>query len=162
MPHSLRLLTAFFPLIIFACGPSESEAGETVSVDPSEVGAGPETDTTEDNRLALDPGLYVTDGSNCSDPANAGYRVWTGRGLEGSATKGCTLEITSRDGETYTGRQSCVNTYDDSRTDTDVTIEVLEPGSFVLTEADETTHLTLCPEGEAPEWVQEKLWGESK
>ena len=151
--RSVSVLAFFF---LLAC----SSAGEG-----SETESGPRTVSVEqdngskeiDNRLALEPGLYVIDGSDCADPASAGLRVWTGRGLEGAATKGCTFEVTSREGMEYRGRQSCTTTSDDSRTTAELSIEVLEPGSIVLTEAEETTHLTLCPEGEVPEWVREKL-----
>ncbi len=151
-----RFLFVAFSLSLVACGPPE-EQGETVSVDPSEVGYGTEDDPAVENTLALEPGLYVIDGSDCADPANAGLRVWTGQGLEGSATRGCRFEVSSREGEVYTGTQSCTNTGDDSNTTTELSIEVLEPGSIVLTEADGPTHLTLCPEGQMPEWAREKL-----
>ena len=36
-------------------------------------------------------------------------------------------------------------------------VSMMEPGSIILTEAGETVHLTLCPEGDLPDWVEEKL-----
>ena len=158
LPDSLRQRPA---RARFATGEQADGAGTVMQAEyPSivELQFGPASNgEVEDNRLALEPGLYVIDGSDCADPANAGLRVWTGSGLEGSATSGCTFEVTSRDGMEYIGRQSCTNTADGSQTTTDLSIEILEPGSIVLTEADETTHLTLCPEGEVSEWVKGKL-----
>ncbi|PPK87257.1 hypothetical protein CLV84_0194 [Neolewinella xylanilytica] len=165
MGNYARLVTLFIAFFAVACASEETgsatpiDGPETVSVDPDKTGFAERTpaDSTAENALALEPGLYVAEGSDCRNPANAGYRVWTGRGLEGSATDDCTFEVVSVDGETYTGRQSCANTSDGNPSPVEITIEILEPSSFILTEADETVHLTLCPEGVAPAWVAEKL-----
>lgn len=156
MPHSLRFLLVLLTLAIIACGPSDSEEGETVSVDPAEVGYATEDEPEQDNQLALEPGLYVPDGADCADSADTDLWVWTGQGLESSATSGCKFEISSREGEVYKGRQNCSGTNGDAGS-AQFSIEVLEPGSIILTEGEETTHLTLCPEGETPDWVREKL-----
>ena len=148
-------------LILSACGSEETgsatpiDGPETVAVDPDETGFAERTpeDSTADNPLALEPGLYVTEGTDCRNPSETGYRLWTGRGLEGATSSDCTFEVSSLEGETYTGRQSCAG----SGTPAEYTIEILEPGSFMLTEAGETMHLTLCPEGEGPAWVDERL-----
>ena len=156
-----RISVLMLVLNLMACGSEETgsappiDGPETVAVDPDETGFAERTpaDNTTENPLALEPGLYVTEGTDCANPSETDYRVWTGRGLEGSTSADCTFEVTSLEGETYTGRQSCAG----SGTSAEFTIEILEPGSFVLTEAGETMHLTLCPEGEAPEWVEERL-----
>lgn len=164
MSKVTRLLLFLLALSVVACGssegtvPAENAGPRTVSVDSSEVGLGTEEEpAVADNELALEPGLYVADGTDCGNPPNTGFRVWTGQGLEGSSTEGCRFTVSSREGEVYKGRQSCANTGTGSRTTTELSIEVLEPGSIVLTEADEATHYTLCPESEVPEWVGDRL-----
>ncbi|MCP9234308.1 hypothetical protein [Lewinella sp. JB7] len=154
MLHLLRSVSVLALCCLLACSSSgegseaESSGARTVTIDqPNEA-------KEVENTLALEPGLYVIDGSECDDPVATGSRVWTGRGLEASSTTNCTFEVTSHEGMVYHGRQSC----DNSGT-TEFSVEVLEPGSFVLTEAGETMHLTLCPDGEVPEWVRDKLSG---
>ena len=48
--------------------------------------------------LPLIPGVFVMDGEGCGDPANAGFRIGTARGLSGSATKDCRVTVLSRKG----------------------------------------------------------------
>ena len=149
----------FSLFLLMACGSEETgratpiDGEQTVEVDAAEAGYAdrPGTDRLDaQNSLALEPGLYVIEGTDCEDPANTGWRVWTGQGLESADSGDCTFEMTGLEGEVYTGRQSCGG-------GGEISIEVLEPGSIMLTEAGETTHFTLCPGGELPEWVEEKL-----
>ncbi|MBB4080867.1 hypothetical protein GGR28_003506 [Lewinella aquimaris] len=157
MLNSLRAVPLLAFLCLLGCSSSgegseaESSGARTVTIDPDNGNEAME------NTLALEPGLYVIDGSECDNPVATDARVWTGRGLETSTTQGCTFEVTSHEGMVYHGRQSCATASDGASTTTELSIEVLEPGSIVLTEAGETMHLTLCPDGEVPEWVTEKL-----
>lgn len=82
--------------------------------------------------LPLTPNVYVLEDSPCENPANAAFRIWNGRGLSGSATKDCRSTILSREGETYTIRNDCVNTYDGSRTPETLTIRVPDQVHFTL------------------------------
>ena len=159
MPKYAVLLSLLNLILLSACGSEETgratpiEGEQTVEVDAAEAGYAdrPGTDSLDaQNSLALEPGLYVVEGTDCDDPANTGWRVWTGQGLESANSGNCTFEMTGLDGEVYTGRQSCGG-------GGEISIEVLEPGSIILTEAGETVHLTLCPGGEIPEWVEAKL-----
>ena len=161
MPRLPYFLAILLVLTVLACGSEETgqatpiDGEQTVEVDAAEAGYAerPGTDSLNaQNSLALEPGLYVIEGTDCEDPANTGWRVWTGEGLEGADTGECTFEMTGLEGNVYSGRQSCGN-----GSGREVSIEVLEPGSIVLTEAGETLHLTLCPDGELPQWVEEKL-----
>ena len=159
------LLATFLSLTLLACNSDERseeaiDGPQTVEVDAAEAGYAdrPGTDSLDaENNLALEPGLYVIEGSDCQDPANTGWRVWNGKGLQGADTGDCTFEMTGLEGEVYTGRQSC-----GGGAGAELSIEVLEPGSIILTEAGETVHLTLCPDGEIPAWVDEQLSAGSK
>ncbi len=82
--------------------------------------------------LPLTPGVYVLEGADCRNPANAAFRVWNGRGLSGSATKDCRATVLSRAGERYTLRNSCVNTYDGSRTPETITLRVPDQVHFAV------------------------------
>ncbi|WP_116107339.1 hypothetical protein [Lewinella sp. IMCC34191] len=160
------LYTPLIVLLLAACGSEETgqatpiDGEQTVEVDAAEAGYAerPGTDSLDaQNSLALEPGLYVIEGSDCQDPTNTGWRVWTGTGLQGEGTTDCRFEMTGLEGDVYTGTQSCAN-----GSGAEISIEILEPGSLVLTEAGETVHLTLCPEGSIPEWVEEKLSARSE
>ena len=160
MSRFLLLTAASFCLTLLACGPDERseeaiDGPQTVEVDAAEAGYAdrPGTDSLDaDNSLALEPGLYVIEGSDCQDPANTGWRLWNGKGFQGADTGECTFELSGLEGEVYTGRQAC-----GGGAGAELSIEVLEPGSIILTEGGETVHLTLCPDGEIPEWVETKL-----
>lgn len=102
--------------------------------------------------LPLTRGVYVAEGSDCAQPANAAVRIWTGSGLSGSATRDCRPTIRSRDGRTYRVSNSCENTYDGSRTSASQTITVPDPTRFTLTEGGEARvqRFRLCPMNEVP------------
>ena len=97
--------------------------------------------------VPLTPGVYVLEGTGCQNPANAAFRVWNGRGLSGSATKDCRATVLSRDGEIYTLRNSCVNTYDGSRTPETLTIRVPDQVHFAV----EGNRFRSCAMAEVPD-----------
>ena len=112
-----------------------------------------QNDTTDEAPLSLpplQPGFYVMEGTDCDNPANAAWRYWTGEGLRGSATESCRLEVTERQGDTYRVTQSCVNTYDRSRTSTDFTITVNDKTSFTIGGTSPDQKFTRCTE--PPSW----------
>ena len=159
MPKYAGIVSLFITSLFAACGSEETgratpiEGEQTVEVDAAEAGYADRAGTDSldaRNSLALEPGLYVIEGTDCSDPTNTGWRVWTGKGLQGAGSGDCTFELTGLEGEVYTGRQACGG-------GGELSIEVLEPGSIILTEAGETAHLMLCPEGKIPEWVEAQL-----
>ena len=65
--------------------------------------------------LPLQSGVYVAEGSTCSSPANAEFRVLQNGGLSGSATRECRPNAISMKGDEYTFEQSCVDTYTGKR-----------------------------------------------
>lgn len=110
------------------------------------------------DRLPLTPGVYVATGENCAQPANAGFRIYNGQGLSGSATRECRAAVRSRDGDVYQVDQSCVDTYSGQRTTVAQTIRAPNAQSFTLTEAGgSATSFRLCPPGEAPSHLQDMV-----
>ncbi|MFJ6023199.1 hypothetical protein ACIQC9_01205 [Brevundimonas sp. NPDC092305] len=104
------------------------------------------------------PGVYVLTGSSCASPANAGFRVFDGRGISGSATRACRSTVRSSDGEAYRVDQSCEDTYSGQRTTAAQTIRIPDPQSFTLVEQGETAmSFRRCPTGEAPDYLEEMV-----
>ena len=107
-----------------------------------------EADGTTDrlpDTLPLREGTYVRAGSGCEAPANAARRRFDGRGIAGSVTRDCRADILSRSGETFEVSQSCVNTYDGSRTSERQTITVPAEDRFRLATPDgEAGMFELC------------------
>lgn len=112
--------------------------------------------TGDTGPLPLTRGVFVAEGSDCKQPANAAIRVWNGTGLSGSATRNCRPTIRSRDGDTYRLSNSCENTYDGSRTAAVQTITVNDKSHFALREEGEASaqRFRLCPAGEAPDALE--------
>ena len=101
--------------------------------------------------LPLRPGVYVLAGSRCKNPANAAFRIWTGRGLSGSATRACRAGVLRQRGTAYRIANSCEATYDGKRSSENLAIDVLRRDRFRL---DEGT-FTRCADGEAPGYLEE-------
>ena len=103
--------------------------------------------------LPLTAGVYVIEGGDCRNPANASFRVWNGRGLSGSATKDCRATVLSRDGESYTLRNSCVNTYDGSRTPETLTMRVSDQARFAV----DGNRFRSCSMAEVPDSLRKRV-----
>lgn len=93
--------------------------------------------------LPLPRGVYVLAGSACEDPANAAIRVFDGRGISGSATRDCCIRPIRIEGVRHAIEQSCVNTYDGSRS---TERQWVEPrgDAFILTTQRGTATYRLC------------------
>ena len=102
-----------------------------------EAGTGP---------LGLRRGVYVLEGSGCEQPANAAVRIWNGKGLSGSATRDCRTSVTSRARMRFRVSNSCVNTYDGSRTAEAQTVTVPDSDSF----RQNGQTFRRCPSSEVP------------
>ena len=151
LPDELRLRTAEAQ---FSTGVQVDGAGTVMREDfPSVVALrlGDQSVPEDgDDRLPLRRGLYVIAGTDCANPANAAFREWTGQGLQGSATRDCTLSVLARNGIVYSIRQSCVNTYDESRTATEFVLEIMDSSAFILQETDETSQFEWCEDANVP------------
>ena len=96
--------------------------------------------------LPLMPGVFVLEGTECRNPANAAVRVWTGRGLSGSATRDCRATVLSHDGGVYRVSNSCVNSYDGSRTAETLVIGVPDRVHFTVA----GNRFGACPMAQVP------------
>lgn len=117
-----------------------------------------ETDTPTTAVLPLQPGVYVMAGTSCANPANAAFRIFDGKGLSGSTTRGCRATVTSRDGNRWQVDQSCVDTYSGERTSQPQTLTVSTDTGFTLAEAGEPAQTyRLCPAGEVPSYLRDMI-----
>lgn len=61
----------------------------------------------------LKPGIFVSDGSSCRDPANAAVRRYDGKGLSTAHTRACVAKVLSKRasgyGSVYRVSQSCID-----------------------------------------------------
>lgn len=106
-------------------------------------------------QVPLTPGVYVLEGTGCENPANAAWRVWDGTGLSGSATERCRAEVLSSSGDDYTIRNSCVNTYDGSRTPETLTLSVTDQVHFTVN----GNNFQSCSTAQVPEFLRQRLEG---
>ena len=169
-PHVPTLFVVCAGLVLTACGdgdppamvPPEASAGQEVAPGGDAPEAPPKAATQDASApaagdLPLTPGVYVTTDTDCARPPNAGFRVYDGRGLSGSATRECRATVRSREGDVYRVDQSCVDTFEGERTTAGQTLRIPDARSFTLTEDGETTSLTfrLCPAGDAPSYLED-------
>lgn len=105
--------------------------------------------------VPLTPGIYVVDGENCRNPANAGWRGWDGDGLVGSSTRDCRATIVSRSGDDYTLRNSCENTYDGSRSDETFVMTVTDQVHFAI----KGNRFGSCSMAQVPAALREHVFG---
>lgn len=174
--HILTAAVAAALAMVAGCGPAPSapapaetpapapvapDAGSPASPEPTPTAPLPTPDAAPSDAgvsgpLPLRPGVYVTAGSGCAAPPNAGFRIYDGRGISGSATRDCRAAVTSVDGTEHTVANSCIDTYSGDRTTTGQTIRINAPDRFRLTEAGEDASQTfrLCPAGEAPNYLE--------
>lgn len=102
--------------------------------------------------LPLRPGVYVVEGSACSSPANAEFRVFDGTDLSGSAMRDCTPQAVSFAAGTYTITQSCVYSYTSRRSDFTETLTIPSADRFV---SDDGQAFRLCPGDALPDSLQD-------
>ena len=132
---------------------AEPEAPQSEAGAPTETGDAPQGFAAID--VPLTPGVYVLEGTSCETPANAAWRIWDGDGLSGASTEDCEAEIISHEGRTYRMRNSCVNTYDGSRTPETLTMTVPDQAHFSVN----GQAFKSCASGELPDWLQERFAG---
>ena len=154
-------------LLLTACGqgstpPAPAEGNAPASPSPAPASA-PAPDAPKPpadapgGALPLTPGVYVMVGESCAQPANAGFRIYDGRGISGSATRACRLTVVSTEGETRQVDQSCIDTYSGERTTTRQTIRLNGAQGFTQTEDGDAGTFRLCPAGEGPSYLQDMV-----
>lgn len=90
-------LLALVALVIVAAAPQI--AGAEVDTSPKPGGV-----------FKLKPGVYVSQGQSCADPASAALRIYNGKGIRGSATHDCAARIVKSRNNRFTVDQSCIDT----------------------------------------------------
>ncbi|KFE50562.1 hypothetical protein [Pseudomonas syringae] len=107
--------------------------------------------------LPLKPGVFVAKGQDCADPANAGIRIYDGKGIHGSATHACVAKIVKRTGKRYVVDQSCIDTPagDGPRRVARESILVQDALTFIAGEGSKATSFTYCPVSELPSWLKQ-------
>lgn len=128
--------------------PGENRAAETPVPENAEDVAG-------EVAVNLRKGVYVAAGTDCRSPSNAGFRVWDGRGLSGSATRDCRLSATGRDGEDIGVEQSCVDTYSGTRSTSRFSLRISDDRHFTLAGEGRGQAFRLCPAEQVPDWLKE-------
>jgi hypothetical protein len=97
----------------------------------------------EDSALPIPIGLWVVAGVSCDNPANAVWRVYDGRGLKGAQSTDCEITKVVKDGSRYIIDQTCVASYDGSRSSYQDSVEIQAPKRFGLVEGGETEMLVF-------------------
>ena len=105
----------------------------------------------------LKPGVYVAKGQECADPANAGIRIYDGKGIHGSATHACVAKVIKKTGKRYSVDQSCIDTPagEGPRVVARESILIQDALTFVAGEGVKATSFTYCPASELPSWLKQ-------
>lgn len=104
--------------------------------------------------LPLRIGVYVAQDIACDDPPNSGFRIYDGQGISGSSTKTCRLNVASTSGGVVRGSQSCINTYDQSRTDNPVRVTVRSNDRFLIEDGGAAQSFRRCETRELPQFLK--------
>lgn len=107
--------------------------------------------------LPIKPGVFVAKGQDCADPANAGIRIYDGKGIHGSATHACVAKIVKQKGKRYVLDQSCIDTPagDGPRKVARESILIKDALTFIAGEGVKATSFTYCPVSELPSWLRQ-------
>lgn len=144
------MMASFFAIaILSSCNDKKTNPSSAESQD---IENPIENNTAVFYSLPLKTGFYVLLTSDCENPANADWQYYSGKGLSESATKDCILKITKREGNKYTISQTCTNTYDKSRTETQSTIIIKDDSHFTLEKSEGTLEFKLCDK--VPDWFK--------
>lgn len=148
-------------LCLIGCGTGGGERGNAGGENLSGREAGTEIPDAvpRTDGLPLTPGVYVMVGTDCAAPPNAAIRVYTGRGLQGSATRECRMTIEGRQRNMFSVAQSCIDTYSGERTTARQTLTLLDAGRFRLREEgeDHSPLYRLCPVDQLPDSLRTRL-----
>ena len=99
--------------------------------------------------LGLKPGVYNRgSAAGCDSLANASVATFDGLGFGGRNSVDCRFDPASRDGATFVGTQTCIDTYSREERAEPLTIRVDGPRAFTRTDAYGTASYAYC-EGEA-------------
>jgi hypothetical protein len=107
--------------------------------------------------LPLRPGVYVTEGTACGTPPNAGFLIYDGRGLSGSSTRDCAGSARDAGQGRIELTQQCTDTYDNQRSANAYVLGPLGDARFTrhLASGAQVTY-RLCPIALLPDFLQER------
>ena len=108
--------------------------GDAASSDDAATIQQDEVTSDENGVLPIPTGLWVVAGEDCANPANASWRAYDGNGLVGAQSATCEFTNVVQDGRRYIIDQTCVATYDGSRSSIRSTVEIQAPKRFGLLE----------------------------
>ena len=103
----------------------------------------------------LKPGVFVSKGQSCADPANAGIRVYDGKGIHGSATHACVAQIIEKKGNRFIVDQSCIDTPagPGKRTVERQTVVIEDALTFVVGKGAKAEQYHYCSPSQLPAWL---------
>ena len=139
-----RLIIA--PLVLLAaCSGPEEQPPEEPAATATQTALEPIPD------YGLTRGVYSAD--SCP-PALASVSTFDGRGFDTRNAMDCTFKATPQDGSTYSGIQSCLDSYSKEELVDRITIEVQDAVRFIRTdEANGSRAYRLCPDEELADWT---------
>ena len=139
-----RLIIA--PLVLLAaCSGPEEQPPEEPAATATQTALEPIPD------YGLTRGVYSAD--SCP-PALASVSTFDGRGFDTRNAMDCTFKATAQDGSTYSGIQSCLDSYSKEELVDRITIEVQDAVRFIRTdEANGSRAYRLCPDEELADWT---------
>lgn len=125
----------------------------TAVIIPALASAEVDTSQAPGGVFRLKPGVYVSKSQPCSDPANAGIRVYDGKGIRGAATHSCVAKILNQVGKRFTVDESCTNTPTGpgKRITERQIITVSNALQFAIYERRKATTYRYCPVYQLPE-----------
>lgn len=100
----------------------------------------------------LKPGIYVAEGSQCEDPANAAIRRYNGEGIDTAHTRACRAVVHPRGHGAYAVEQSCIDSGagPGERFTERQRVVVHDPSTFVQTIGRDGTTYHYCPASRLP------------
>ena len=102
--------------------------------------------------LGLTVGVYAASGSTCP-PAMAGLATFDGSGFGSRNATRCTFSPESREGQTFTGTQTCIDSYSKQPVTEDLTITVASTSRFTQENKWGRATFDLCPGEKLADWT---------
>ena len=148
-----RLLIA--PLVLLAaCSGPEEQPPEDPADTPTQAALDPVPD------YGLTRGVYSAE--SCP-PALASVSTFDGRGFDTRNAMDCTFTPTAQDGTTYSGTQSCLDSYSKEELVDRITIKVQDAARFVRTDAANGSRAyRLCPDEHLADWTAQPSGSSSR
>ncbi|MDR7100956.1 hypothetical protein [Croceicoccus sp. BE223] len=102
--------------------------------------------------LGLTSGVYAASGTTCP-PAMASLATFDGSGFGSRNMTRCAFSPQKRAGQTFTGTQTCTDSYSKERVSEDMTITVAGPTRFTQSNKWGERTFDLCPDERLSDWT---------